>query len=876
MKKRILACFITGILLLAGGCGNTPSPPESSDPPVTVDSGFENLEKDQIYAYEMSDDQQTLRFQGMNYYLEFVAAEGNISGLGVIDYPEQHYVAQDFGKIPASSIRLSYQNGGTLSNATGIQAVQNSNGVSSGRYWRMIEGGRYVQKIDVLKMVYDRDQEIFGRLEVKAMRESFALTYEVWSPYRVTGAALSFDFESAVYTDFSLACGERAAVLSDGENGLAFVLPADGSVAVQQEGDGVRFTCADLTIAARDYTGFGILCVPFSAGDLSGVEEVIAREEISLSVEVKSPLAGNAETVYQASTGEYLIDGNIVTNTNYYDYTVEENRNTYDVYRLTFTNPTEKTVRVPFAVLKNTTALREVDRVFPTAANFGMSGMTPMLCDTDGTPVGIPVQISKNWHSYASSAVEDVTQSYTGQWFSGTTEITVPANSSVVYDYKIAYENWGEAANVSHSQLSLIGWDMYALWEQLAVGSHGENICFYNYGNESSSWMQDIRPYMVTNHHGNNQQYNWSGNTGGGELLRYTDGSYRTYGVEDILTDYVSQGPNLTDMVYGGITSDGKIKADIRVNLVRTDDVTRVLFNLAYTFLEDTEFTRLTFFQYATERYQSNYFRQYAYGNGAEVLESGALPSGDNEFLDDVAEQKKDVTGGDAWFMLYDFDSGIAREETNGVIFIVRDYEAELNGRTFDDPTVNFRKVGRNNEKQLSFELTSPAAAGKEIRKGGTVELTIELVVLPQTTETWYGTSDYMSQTTALFNTAEQGLQQAQYGKLAVQADIGSLVSTYPVVVETVDQNGVVAQFSLTGGLGYVPVRFTGLDSYRGYELQVQSGGGWVKVDQSVKGNDFWQCDYVYATGDYTLTYNVKNTQGTDFNGTNVYRLVKV
>ena len=223
MKKRILACFITGILLLAGGCGNTPSPPESSDPPVTVDSGFENLEKDQIYAYEMSDDLQTLRFQGMNYYLEFVAAEGNISGLGVIDYPEQHYVAQDFGKIPASSIRLSYQNGGTLSNATGIQAVQNSNGVSSGRYWRMIEGGRYVQKIDVLKMVYDRDQEIFGRLEVKAMRESFALTYEVWSPYRVTGAALSFDFESAVYTDFSLACGERAAVLSDGENGLALV-----------------------------------------------------------------------------------------------------------------------------------------------------------------------------------------------------------------------------------------------------------------------------------------------------------------------------------------------------------------------------------------------------------------------------------------------------------------------------------------------------------------------------------------------------------------------------------------------------------------------------------------------------------------------------
>jgi hypothetical protein len=27
-----------------------------------------------------------------------------------------------------------------------------------------------------------------------------------------------------------------------------------------------------------------------------------------------------------------------------------------------------------------------------------ITGFTPSLCDTDGVPVGIPIQISKNWH----------------------------------------------------------------------------------------------------------------------------------------------------------------------------------------------------------------------------------------------------------------------------------------------------------------------------------------------------------------------------------------------------------------------------------------------------------------------------------------------
>lgn len=877
-KKKMLALMLSGVLCFAVGCSrknkNPAEPGPEPEQPITVSKTFDNFEKDQVYFYESHDKAQSLHFQGMNYMLEMQGSEGDITGVQVIDYPERKFVAQNFDQIAESSISLYYKNGDVVSKATGIQPIQNSKGASSGRYWRMIESGRYSHKIDLLKLVYDRAENAYGRLEVKAMRECFALTYELYVASRVAAAELYFDFIPSAYKTYSTEENGRAVILSDGNgNGLAFILPADGSVTAEKRAAGIRISANSMEVVARNYTGFGVLCVPFANNDLSGVREAVARDSVSISVQATSPEQSAAPTRYNSSTGEFLIDGNIITSTNYYNYSVESNRNLYDIYRIKFNNPTDKPVKVPFAVLKNTSALRECDRAFPTAANFGMSGMTPMLCDTDGNPMGIAVQICKNWHSYDNAAVEDVTKSYTGQWFVGTTEVTVPANSEYEFDYKISYENWGTAANVSHSQLSLIGWDMYTLWEQLALGSHGENICFYNYGTYDSAWMQDIRPYLVTNSHGLNQQYNWSGNTGGGELLRYTDNKYKDRNIDEMYTDFVAQGPNMSDIVYGGLTSDGKIKMDFRTNLLRSDDVTRVLFNIDYTFTEDTEFSRMTFFQYGSERYQANYFQKYAFGNSNEIIESGEIPAGEFEFLNSSTEQKKSITGDNPWFMVHDF-RGTSRTENNGMMFTVRRYDADLNGTKYDSPTFNMRKLRTGPEKQIGFELTAPSEVGKKIDKGSKVSMTIELCVLPQDTDTWYGKSDYLTATSDLFNTPEQGLQQAKYGSIEVAANVGEVTSSYPVMIKTVNED-TAAQFTLRGGLGYVPVQFTGLKSYKGYKLQVQKNGEWEDVDQSVKGNDFWQCDYDYATKTYTRTYNVKNVAADTLGGTNTYRLLK-
>ncbi len=53
------------------------------------------------------------------------------------------------------------------------------------------------------------------------------------------------------------------------------------------------------------------------------------------------------------------------------------------------------------------------------------------------------------------------------------------------------------------------------------------------------------------------------------------------------------------------------------------------------------------------------------------------------------------------------------------------------------------------------------------------------------------------------------------------------------------------AQFSITGGLGYVPFTISGLTAYSNPRLESSSDGKtWTVVDQSVNGKDFWQTDF--------------------------------
>ena len=101
-----------------------------------------------------------------------------------------------------------------------------------------------------------------------------------------------------------------------------------------------------------------------------------------------------------------------------------------------------------------------------------ITGVTAMLRDMAGQPIGLPVQLSKNWHNQKEGGV------YAGQWFHGMSRLCLPPKSQVELELSMAYGHWGGVAAASHAQLSLVGWGSNQLWDETALGSWGESICF--------------------------------------------------------------------------------------------------------------------------------------------------------------------------------------------------------------------------------------------------------------------------------------------------------------------------------------------------------------------------------------------------------------
>ena len=101
-----------------------------------------------------------------------------------------------------------------------------------------------------------------------------------------------------------------------------------------------------------------------------------------------------------------------------------------------------------------------------------VTGFTPLLCDVDGVPTGIPVQISKNWHRREDKG----NLPHQGPWFHGCTWVHVPAHSQREFVFALTYARYGGVPAVSHAQLCLIGWGHNQFWDQSAIGSFGESI----------------------------------------------------------------------------------------------------------------------------------------------------------------------------------------------------------------------------------------------------------------------------------------------------------------------------------------------------------------------------------------------------------------
>ena len=398
-----------------------------------------------------------------------------------------------------------------------------------------------------------------------------------------------------------------------------------------------------------------------------------------------------------------------------------------DQYPLSLKNDSNKPVKIPL--------LFSLEGAFT-----GVIGMSAMILDTEGNQTGIPVQISKNWHRQA-----DKPQLYEGPWFHGFTEIELESGKQWKGTLQLVYAWWKGKPAVSHAQLCLIGWGTNQQWDQVAIGSWGETICYDPDINLNRSMIDDVRPLMVLGMGSTAEEpkhWTWTNNVGGGDFLVYFDQKGKRQFPAHIRTAYLNSGPILTETIYSGMTQDSAIKMRITASTPSCDDVARAYHHIRYDVLKPTPFSRLAFYQLGADNYNDHQFNKLARGDKSGLVEEWTFDKGGEEY-----DRKGIACEGEApwWFSLHD---ALPRAPRGGAWanrgLIVRAWNAQLGGQPVDRPYASFFGT-ENGMPSMNAELSPPPEV-KRLEPGDFVEAHVELVVIPMYAKDYYGPNKEFSE----------------------------------------------------------------------------------------------------------------------------------
>ena len=474
---------------------------------------------------------------------------------------------------------------------------------------------------------------------------------------------------------------------------------------------------------------------------------------------------------------------------------------------------------------------------------FYIPGLTAMLRDLDGFPLGIPVQISKNWHGPNPPAGGPA--GFAGHWFHGLTMLAIPSNSTWEFELMMAGENWGGIAAASHSQLSIIGYGGNQQWDEAALGNRGEALCYDMDHVLTDNDFTDSRPFHALDAKG---ARNWGINAGGGSVLRYTDAAGTVRRHAGMRVRYLRQCPVLTEAIFAGRTDDGAMDFSFSAGLPRADDATRGLHRIRIDVKKDISFRRLVFYQQAGDTYSYNQGDTLSFGHAGQPTpvrqwKASGKPgeiTGDAIALEGPSPWAAVTNGGPE----KDY-----RPANHG--FIVRSWKARLDDREVPVPYLQER---RNAANVSILELVPPPGL-TQLKAGDFVEIDLVRLYVPRSLDNYGGKNEPFRQALRAYdNDPRMILREAAGNRITITPHTGTLENLHPLQIRA-DSNR--AAFTLHGGLGAVPVTFTGLNDYRHPVLEQKTGDTWQKIDQSVAGNDFWQCDFNPATGTWEITFTI-------------------
>lgn len=798
-----------------------------------------------------------------NYGAAFDVKKASFTNFGIFANSKSFYdvlgqTNEDVFTLPTAELSWKIVKNGVEYKSTGASPKDDDT--------RIIDSGRYVQRFDVNKVAFrsndGKSLNLTGRMEVAAQAESLSLILEITPEDNISDSSIAV--ECKINPEW-----KNVKKLNED-------LGVYGAVLTDNKGNGVIITSPQLPVTS------GSLDISGSTLQVS-VSPVWAKglnQYLSLTI---TPAFGITEEKINAllqpfdnkdiSAVAILPEGERKLNV-----THDRLRNWYtvDISRLPClwnmeSNP-NGLERIKLETANNEHFNRRIMLMFSKGQYHSITGFSPMIRDEAGFPTGKHVQISKNWHSQSGESIL-----YQGPWIHCYTSLELPSNSNQKYELSIAEGFWGGVPVVSHAQLSLIGWGGNQLWEEVAIGSNGESICYDPDVCLNRSMIDDVRPLMVWGMKSTEKdllKWDWTNNVGGGDFLVYYNEKGIKQPLEAVKTYHSKNGPNLTDVTYAGTTGDGAIKAYITVSSPRCDDINRAYHKVRYEVLKDTKFKRLAFYQVGADKYNNHYFSTLAIGNTGGLVEEWK-PGGQTGSYD---RKGIECIGDAPWFSLHD-----AEPNKNTIIdktwadrgLVIRSWEAKIGGEMVSNP---YASVYRTNNQILSSNVElSPPSWVTELKAGDYIEFEVELLILPMTSDGYYGLNEsFANDLKENANTWKMVWRQAKGNDINVNVTRGKLKDNYPIVIDA--GSGKKVEFEITGGLGYLPVTFTNLTSYKAWKLEEYCGGEsgmaeWEKIDQSVHGNDYWQADFNAEDKAWSITFNVLLDSSGDDTQTRRYRL---
>ena len=510
------------------------------------------------------------------------------------------------------------------------------------------------------------------------------------------------------------------------------------------------------------------------------------------------------------------------------------------------TNPSnkDKVLRLSFAK----------GRLFTEGADvFGVTGISAVLRDMNGNPVGIPVQLSKNWHGTDFNGISN--HYFRGPWYQGLSVMTIPAKSRITLEYTSVNSMWGGVPAASHSQLCLVGWGHNQQWDESAIGAWGETITYEPDLDQTGAPVLDFRPLLVKAPTG--KKWDWTGNLGGADFFNYTkiDGIRGWH--SRIRTQYKRYSPNFTEVTYAGTMDDNSMDFEYTASVGRSDDIARGIYKIKLNVLKDTDFKDFVAIQFAAADYHHVKSKVLAWGNETGLkMQWNSTETKIPQYI----TVKAPAQGKVIWFSFTDSEFTTRQDDrfkTANRGFVIRNWKARINGKENVLPWfAEYYTAGGNYGDPSGIINITPPAGCSSFQAGDYIEAIVEFIIIPSKADDYYGTNKNFANALAKkANTWEMVYREAIGNDLKVVISTGGKVMNYyPIEIES-KSNTVL--FSVIGGRGYVPLTITNVNSYSNPALFQKVNGNWQKINQAVYGNDYWQTEYNAVNGKCDITYNV-------------------